>query len=500
MAWARRWELWLAALIACGWRLALYLHYRPIGLGSDDLGLTILFWHADALRAQLPDWWARMSLVTAGNWPPTFAWLAGLVARLTSDPFAAGPIISAAASGAVVFVLARLTTRLTGDRWAGLAAGLFFAVAPLSVFWDAHVRAETLFVVFNFTAIYYLLAYVDGGRGRDLQWATFWGAVSSCIKYDAIVLAVVLGWCWLRHLRRGGRRDLPLALLGGLPWLVPVFWALSFGPERFGNYDRLFNWITVAQFSAWFALTIATMPVVVTWPVFLLGALGVYALGRERESRKALWVLAALMIIYLSIISVSNRWTARYQLALLPYVAVLAAVGWAHLPPPRWLKPGLAALAVLTGLLISNQWVDAEQNRWKEIADAGQALARIAGPHDRVWSDDAYLLPYWAGRDVRPLRDFSDLRAGDVLAFTDFWGALQHKRTVESSLSELGRRAHYQLRYKSTRWFTPLAGEVLDPHVLAHKRELRDLGPLAFWDRTLPVESSAVIVKVTSAP
>jgi hypothetical protein len=144
--------------------------------------------------------------------------------------------------------------------------------------------------------------------------------------------------------------------------------------------------------------------------------------------------------------------------------------------------------------------VAAERDRWRETIDVGRAVAAMPNAARTLWSDDPYLTPFWTGRDAQTLDDLGAVQPGDLVILHDLYGALRKKRTVEQSLQALSAVQPPTILFDTRREFTPLSGEVFDPHELAGAADLRAVGPFAFWRRTYPIAVRAVLIEVTAAP
>ncbi|MDP8222916.1 MAG: glycosyltransferase family 39 protein [Candidatus Lernaella stagnicola] len=482
----RHWLLVFA--VAVLWRLGLYIAYTPLGLEPDGLGLGVLFWRPDLLHAVVPDWYETLMPKVAGYWPPFYPLLNSLVGRLFDDPLFAGRVVSALSAGGLAVVLGLIVRRVTREPGADLLAALLMATAPLAVFWDTRVRPETLYLLVYSGSLVFAIDYLGGARrARELAWATALAGIAACVKYEAVVLLPALVWLWVAHLRKKTRREWWLVFPALIPLLLALAWMVTHSPDRVGDYRDLFSGMMLRQFPVWFGLSLAALPSVFMWPVAALTAFGYYILFRERSTRPLAFLFSYLLVAHLATIAVGYNWIARYLVTLAPFIIVPAALGWAGLPPVRWLRWGMAILALAASLYVAPQWLGAERDHWAETVLDGRAVAEIVPPAARCWSDDPYLTPYWAGRDLKTLDDLDEVAAGDFVLLNDFYGALRHKRLVEKSLSRLRQRGSVKILADNTQVYTPLAGDVIDPHHLAAAPDLRALGPWTFWQRQVPI-------------
>ncbi len=495
----KRWTGPVLALgvFAAALRLTLYFVFQPVGVEPDGLGLAVLFWSGND-HARL--WAAEMLPLIAGYWPPAYPAANALVGAAAGDPFLAGRLVSALFAGVLAGMVALLVRRLTSSRMAGLFAGALAALAPLSVAWDVRVRPEAMFLAAYVAAVYFAVAYGRDRSGRDLVWATALSGVAALVKYDVVCFLPPLAVMWFGHLRRRQLRDLPWGLAALAGWLLALTWMLTHQAARAGDYRDLFSLAMLRQFPVWTGMTLFALPTVATVPVCALAIWGAYSLLANRESRPAGWLLVYLVAAHIGLIAVGYNWTSRYLLMTLPFVAVLAGVGWYALPRLRGLRAIAAALAVTVCLVTAVSWVRAEHDRWRETIEIGRAVAGLplAGATNpvppTVWTDDPYLTPYWAGRDLRPLDDLSQVQPNDYVVLHDWFGALRHKRMAEDTLKDLHRLGQYRVVAEATSTTRPLSGEVLDAEALARVASLRELGPWSFSQRGQPLTTRAVLL------
>lgn len=493
---------WIAVFVAAvAWRLGLFFAYRPAGVEPDGLGLAVLFSLPETLRAALPVWSESLLAKVAGYWPPGYPLANAAVGAIVGDALLAGRLVSALAAGGLAVVLGLLARDLTGQRSAGLFAGALAATTPLAVFWDTRVRPETLFWLFLAVALWQLIRYVrEPRRSVCLTWAVAASGLAACVKYEAVVLLpalLVAGVALGRDRRRRPDWRIVPALI---PWALALAWLATHQQDRAGDYANLVSTTIAWQFPLWFGGTLAALPYVITWPAFALALLGVASLWSDRATRPVACLLAYLVVGYAAAIAVGYNWIARYLLLLIPPLLVAAAAGWARLPHVAWLRWGVVALTVVANLFMAQQWIAAEQDRWRETIDIGRAVAAQVPAGATVWTDDPYLAPYWAGRDLRPLDDPAAVRPGDFFVLNDFYGALRRKALVDDTLDALGRIGPVTIISEYIHSFTPLAGDVIDPARLAQAADLRALGPDTFRDRATPITVMAVLGRMDENP
>ncbi len=133
---------------------------------------------------------------------------------------------------------------LTGNRWAALAAGVFFAFVPYKFSQVAHL--QICFSAFLPFTLLYLHKFLDGGRTRHLvAFGLFF--LAQCLAswhyllYAALaVLLVVAGKAFLDWKRTGWGKLVKLAAAGLVCVLLVVPFVLPYArtQQRFDDFER----------------------------------------------------------------------------------------------------------------------------------------------------------------------------------------------------------------------------------------------------------------------
>lgn len=161
-------------------------------------------------------------------WPPLHSLLQVPLIPLL-QPFGrselAGPIVSALSMAGTVAVLGALGRRLGTPRFVNLAISLLFAFSPLMIFYGANGMSEASFFFFVALAFYGYLGWTRTGRTAALGTAALALAGAELIRYEALLLIVVLAVCGGLHLRRI-HRSLSAVVALALPGFFAFFYLL----------------------------------------------------------------------------------------------------------------------------------------------------------------------------------------------------------------------------------------------------------------------------------
>lgn len=293
------------------------------------------------------------------------------------------------------FALAlRLTARLSGRRWAGLAAGLLLSLEGRlldfstggmeSSFYLAAILATWVGVIENRTVLATLttgLACLIRPDGVNLAAVVFslWGVEASVRagvirpRFPYLNIDALRTSQWLKNLPW---RELGLLALMVMPWLI--FAMLYFGqpiPQSVLAKAELYRIPPLTAFRAFLVQLRTVLPFSVPplqdnpslnyqlAQVILPGSLvllGLYAAGR-RQPRA--WAIGAYIVLFIAFYSLGNPfWIGWYEIPIMPFyhALILAAAvrlgSWlAHFAPPtgqtarRHLSywPGVAAFVVM---------------------------------------------------------------------------------------------------------------------------------------------------------
>jgi len=321
-------------------------------------------------------------------------------------------------------LVASLGARLTGLRWAGFLAAVFWVlnssgIEPLG--WTC-VYNQVLCGFFLLGALHFLLRYVETGERRYYwwQWAAFlagFGALELNVVYPAIAAAYTL-LCARRA--RYFRGTLPLFAVSlayaALHSAVAPVWksggyAMHFTGSLFGTLGTYWTWTVGPTF-------LFTPYVPPKWAlpagiaVVSAGLLGFAAWKVHAGGRAALFCLAWYLAVLAPVLPLRDHQTEYY--VFLPAIGLCwlggwaAVAGWRAGAGRRMAAVALPALYALMGvptLLETAQWNHAITMRVRTLVEG------VAGIHERH-PEKSILLEgvdtdlFWNGVLDRPFRLF----------------------------------------------------------------------------------------------
>lgn len=355
--------------------------------------------------------------------------LAGLAALVGSRDFAAISVtLNALSGGAACVVLALLTERLSGRPRLGWAAGLLWALAPMSVTFAIGGMETPIYILLMLAA---MATYLWG----HLSWTAALGALALLTRPDALLFLAPLALdAGLRCARSGKWRALlrPAAIAAG-----PLLAWTAFSLAYFGS--PLTNSVTaksvayvlpptqaVVRFWQHYStpfmehLFFERLPggVGLYWPlpglvIYLsLHAIGVLSFGRK-DSRA--WAIGAYPLLYFAAFAIANPLIFRWYLAppLPVYIASILG-GLAQTTDDISVRRGAHVMAALVGLFSLSLL-----GAWELHPDHGPAR-----PAPKMaWFELELLYEQVAQELVPTLSADSVIAAGDIGAVGYYSGA-----------------------------------------------------------------------------
>lgn len=246
-------------------------------------------------------------------------------------------VLSALASLATIVPIYLLGSRLFDER-VGLTAALFFAIAPLQVFYAQEARMYSLLVLFAALSLWAFLRAIETGRTTDwLLWAVLMAlALYSHVFAGLLLLGMDVDALW--HWRERQVRLFPILVsnlavgLLVLPWLALLIPKMGYlaGVLWMQAPSILQPFLTLESFIFGYTLTPTANIVALFVTVFILALTG---LAIWRTSRKDAGDARRLRLLVLTTFA--------------PLLAVFIVSQWFPIYLDRWLleiTPGLAVL------------------------------------------------------------------------------------------------------------------------------------------------------------
>jgi hypothetical protein len=324
-------------------------------------------------------------------------------------------------------LVASIGARLTGQRWAGFFAAIFWvlnASAILPLGWSC-VYNQVLCGFFLLLAFHFLLRYVETGERRYslFQWAAFlvgFGALELNVVYPAIAAAYTLLCAPKGPRGKYFRETLPM-------FAVSIAYALAHNAaapvQKTGDYAMHFTgamFRTLSKYWTWsvgptFLFTPFVLP---KWllpagiVVVSAGLLGFLAWKLRAGARAALFCLAWYLAVLAPVLPLRDHQTEYY--VFLPVIGLCWLGGWAAVSGWHAGTRGRAAAVTLAaiyalmgvpGAVATSEWNHAITMRVRNLVEG------VAGIHERHPSK-AILLEgvdsdlFWNGVLDRPFRLF----------------------------------------------------------------------------------------------
>lgn len=335
---------------------------------------------------------------------PLFMWSVIPFLKIFSDPLVAGRMVSVLSGIAGVIGIFFLTLHLFKSKTAALAASVFYAVSPFTLFFDRMALVDSMLTAFGVWALYFgiLTAQklrLDFAMLTGFALGAAWLTKSPGLFFLLLLPVTLLVSSWPK------KKDQILfhgVKLGGL-WVVSWFIAfVIYNIQRLGpnfhmlalrNKDYVFSLQEALQHPFdplkshleevlhwWFALLPGSLLILV-----LLGGL----LYWKRYWREIVLLISWTIIPLLVMSELAKVFTARYILFTIPPLFILAAIPFAVF---KGLNPRLVWLGLLT-FLAPAFWVDyllltrpqdsplprSERSGYLEEWTAGTGIREVAG-------------------------------------------------------------------------------------------------------------------------
>jgi hypothetical protein len=345
---------------------------------------------------------------------PYFPLVYGALLWLVGPSLVAARALSAVlflALGGLVFILLR---RLRPGAQVPYWGALFFCFNTLSLYWYPRARQYALADVLLFLG--FVLVSTPGRSGPDrrgLRACLLGGAAAGAsaevrllLAPAVVALAIAAGrgvarrWSW----RRSGAFAWGV-LLANLPFL----WLLARQPEAWlkDAYALQLVLRPPLEIGVLFSQVRLSLVEFVSVPenVWLLVAAGLAVLpGRERSTGPARWTLALLLIVAAAAL-LTYPTQGQYLVEVVPYLAVLAALGMGRLAARLSLSSGrfarLAPAAMMPVLVLLGGGRAAARIVYDHHHDRAVGMASFLAYQDLMQrlagSDDRMLLTWWPG-------------------------------------------------------------------------------------------------------
>lgn len=367
-------QLLICVLLALVWRLDLSARYY--GWEEGDYGNVMMVRevadsHFTWFRTSHMPGWYSLAAIVRGVWP---------------DPRGSALALTMLFSVLNVGIATLLTRKLLGAGAAWMV-GIWLAAQPEMALYGASTLRSPVFTSVAFAGMA-LLIWGSAGRGFSLTAAAFLIRMEGFFTYYLPAL-----WSWVRDSGRGLRSLLvPLAILGGvvLGWQLYISgvhgesfflrgpFEVNLAPDVHGEHSEGFEWgpwLAQGWGTVW-GLLHWTLPRKLSWTWIVLAGIGALALfrGTSRPGGRVVLAYAAFALAFwlgegllahhhvnpeardmepCGILDPEHNLYWVWLLHAVPFLAVVAAAGWAWLERRMLHVPVLARGAIL-GLIIAS--------------------------------------------------------------------------------------------------------------------------------------------------
>ncbi len=239
------------------------------------------------------------------------------------------------------------------------------------------------------------------------------GSAAGSTLLTAPLAPILLIWLWIYN-RGGDRRIKAIAfIVGAVIPFAPVFWLLVKAPRQtFFNvieYQALFrrvNWGDVGAhdvdvLSDWLASTQA----LIMGLLAIAGLLYLWKSRQQQQTRRAELYLGAWLAIGLgAYIATAHPTFGRYFVFMIPFTAVLAAVGLysvgsrlTAMGRPFW--PAAVVIALIALSFGKALFDDRNSTTWKDYEQIADQVKKVTPPHKLYYADE---LIYFLLRQAPP--------------------------------------------------------------------------------------------------
>lgn len=345
--------IWLVALAAVVLRIALLMvSHAPVG--EADSTIRVFY----AIR-----WMQDPYIFCPTTWPPLQFYIYGAALAIYFDPIYTPIMVNILFAGMLIVAFGCLVQRLMGSDEAGLFAGMFMAVYPLSVRYSLIAQPEIILNALIAMSLLFILRSTARGNGRhvlgaDGVLAAIFMGLACWTHMEAWFLAplfCLLYWRrWTRFIFYGTISAIPIVIFilhtqgayGGVP---PDWYAYSHGASN-----------TVRQLFYYPALLMKTL----TPAVILLAVIGfIHVLQNNRPFHRIelfpMLCFFLLLIPYLFFVFAWDRTKPKEALLLSLFILPYAALGLVkvkQLFSVKWAQQLVAASAICMLLAAPYTW------------------------------------------------------------------------------------------------------------------------------------------------
>lgn len=304
---------------------------------------------------------------------------------------------------AVLLVADYAARRMPDLRWrapAALAAALAFGCNPM-VFLFGPLGQPYGLALFALVAAFRFAVRTPSGRASNAALAgLFAGAAAASTLLTAAAAPVLLVWTVMYGPRARWRTAAAFCAGAAIPF-APVIRLFVLGPRQ--------TWFNLVQYHLefrklyWPHATSHDIEVLTGWlsslPAAALGALAAFGLywtarrsGWTREAKAELYLCAWLALALAAEIGRAHPTFPQYFLLVVPFLAILAAVGLCAaaqlLGAKRLLRPVAVVAAIFILGVSRSVYMDRENTHWSQYERIAAKLAEVTPPGAAIYANE----------------------------------------------------------------------------------------------------------------
>ncbi|RYG75111.1 phospholipid carrier-dependent glycosyltransferase [bacterium] len=308
---------------------------------------------------------------------------------LAHDIILAGRLFSALCGALTAPLVLLIARRIRGGTW-GVLAAVLVALAPGHV-QQSHFATVDVPATFFVTLCIYLSLRAVSSKG--FLTAALVAGLAAGTKYNAglVLLALLVALWWPFRNVELASKPKPVLLSLGLVFVALLGFALStpyallapaefwgdpakqagFAYELFVHPKEGSGDIFKGTGNGWIYHLTFNLPFVLTWPLIIAAALGIYFAAKKRE----FWPVLAFGGLFFLSLGLSQVRFMRYLLPLIPGLCLLAAFGLSRLPLKKVSAAVLALFALLGCLNVDSPFTQTDP---RDQARAFTGVDRVA--------------------------------------------------------------------------------------------------------------------------
>jgi hypothetical protein len=260
---------------------------------------------------------------------------------------------------------------------AGCAAALLIGLNSVVIQFGTAAQAYGACVFLTVAAFRATLA------DRALLGGALAGIAASCSLLSAPALPVLVAW----HAVNRRWRATAVTALGGLAGLAPILSSFVAAPAL--TWFNLFEYHLYYRRTGWEDTTEFDMGTLTSflhsWPAILLMVFAILGIWKVRRRRDELWLAIAMAAALALEAAVAHPTFRQYFILTVPFVGIVAGLGFAKIATRTALVPLAALLAIASAATLYNSTRDA--TTWTRAAALARKIKEVTRENGEVLAD-----------------------------------------------------------------------------------------------------------------